>query len=83
MSHLDPSAVLPQPKLFVCVYCLVTLSVVSSPDSVQVSRGFLPVQHPGQLLLVAGGGHVSADPAGSDVCLAEEILLVVHLDWMG
>jgi len=52
-------------------------------DGVQVSRGFLPVQHPGQLLLAAGGGHVSADPAGPDLRLPEEILLVVHSDWMG
>lgn len=52
-------------------------------DSMQVSRGFFPVQHPGQLLLVASGGHVSADTTGPDLCLTEEILLVVHLDWMG
>lgn len=49
----------------------------------QVGRGFLPVQHPGQLLLAAGGGHVSADPAGPDFRLSEEILLVVHFDRMG
>lgn len=54
-----------------------------SIESVQVSRGFLPVQHPGQLLLAAGGGHVSADAAGSDLRLTEEILLVVYPDWMG
>lgn len=54
-----------------------------SIESVQVSRGFLPVQHPGQLLLAAGGGHVSADTAGSDLRLTEEILLVVYPDWMG
>lgn len=59
------------------------MSGVSSLDSVQVSRGFLPVQHPSQLLLVAGGGHVPADPARPDLCLSEEILLVVHPDWMG
>lgn len=57
--------------------------VASSTDSVQVSHGFLPVQHPGQLLLAAGGGHVSADAACLDFCLSEEILLVVHPDWMG
>lgn len=52
-------------------------------DSLQVSRGFLPVQHPGKLFLVAGGGHVPADSARLDVRVPEEVLLVVHSDWMG
>lgn len=56
---------------------------VPPADGLQVSRGFLPVQHPGKLFLAAGGGHVPADPARPDVRVAEEVLLVVHFDWMG
>lgn len=63
--------------VFLALFCFLSI------DSVQVSCGFLPVQHPGQLLLAAGGGHVSADAAGADLRLTEEILLVVHPDWMG
>lgn len=59
------------------------LHVVFSLDCVQVRCGLLPVQHPRQLLLVAGGGHVSTDPPGPDLRLSEEILLVVHHDWVG
>lgn len=61
------------------VFC----SVAPPADSLQVSRGFLPVQHPGKLFLVAGGGHVPADSARLDVRVPEEVLLVVHSDWMG
>lgn len=70
-------------KNSVLLECWVTTFIVSTTDSLQVSHGLLPVQHLGQLLLVAGGGHVPTDPAGPDICLSEEVLLVVHPNWMG
>lgn len=64
--------------------CCRSPPVVSSlPGRLQSHDGFLPVLRHGQLLLAPGGGVVSSHPVGHLLLLREEVLLVVHLDWLG
>lgn len=70
-----------------CVYyetrCSSPLFVSSLPGRLQSHDGFLPVLRHGQLLLAPGGGVVSSHAVGHLLLFREEVLLVVHLDWLG
>lgn len=55
----------------------------SLPGRLQSHDGFLPILCHGQLLLAPGGRAVSSHPAGHLLLFREEVLLVVHLDWLG
>lgn len=55
----------------------------SPAGGLQGGDGFLPVWHHGELLLAAGGGHLPSHSVGRFLLLREEILLVVHSDWLG
>ena len=69
--------------LLLLMWICIPLSSPLHPGDLQGGRGFLPVQHPGQLLLAAGGGAVPADPAGALLRPPEEVLLGVHPYRMG
>lgn len=70
--------------VIILLIIIVIIICSSSPAGLlQVGRGLLPVQHPGKLLLAAGGGDVPADTAGPHLLLPEEVLLVVHSDRLG
>lgn len=59
------------------------LFISSLPGRLQSHDGFLPVLRHGQLLLAPGGGAVSSHPVGHLLLFRKEVLLVVHLDWLG
>jgi len=59
------------------------LLLIILTGELQSSHRLLPVLSPGQLLLAAGGGHVPADPAASDLHLRQEVHLVVHPHRLG
>lgn len=66
-----------------CSFNFVCLSLHFLADSLQVRCGVFPVQYPGQLLLVTGGGDVPADTPRTYLRLSKEILLVVHTNRLG
>lgn len=63
--------------------CSSPLIFSSLPGRLQSHDGFLPILCHGQLLLAPGGRAVSSHPAGHLLLFREEVLLVVHLDWLG
>lgn len=49
----------------------------------QGGSGLVPVWSHGELLLAPGGGPLPSRSVGSLLFLREEVLLVVHFDWLG
>ena len=61
-----------------------TPSVSLSPQGGLQSRvGLLSIWDHGQLLLAAGGGFVPLRAIGCFLLFGEEVLLVLHPDWLG
>ena len=75
-------------NFFFTSFLTLTLSLtpsvsLSSQGGLQGCVGLLSVWDHGQLLLAAGGGFVPLCTIGCFLLLGEEVLLVLHPDWLG